>query len=346
MWNLTFSIHDLLKIEVNVKGPVGLGAGLKYSYFETELNGDADIILNIGKFNPSNSGCSILSHKYHIKDNYFYCREKGKRGNWELEVFGFESGKTVINFNGKNSGIKGMMFPTFLSQEFLMPFIEYKLALQGCLLLHSGAISEKSGAFVLVGRMGSFKTTLIMDFIRRANFSYLGDDRIIMKGNRVLCFPTSLFLFNFMLSNNSTEHRSLINNFHLLYNIFKNNDSKDTHIISSANLKCLIFLSKTSNNEFNINELPSDIGIRKLVENNKLEMVSSMSQTPAENFYKYVLFYSIIFPDNSLATYWEASIRKLSEGLCLSPMYEACLPKKYSIDVYKKFYESIQGGFL
>lgn len=342
MWNLAYNIHDLVKININGTGPEGLGAGLKYSFFKSERNNDPDIILNIGKFYPSNYDCHILSHKYYVKNNYFYCKDKGKAAKWELEVFGFETGKTVINFNGKNSGIKGKLFPAFLAQEFLLPFIEYKLAQKGCLLLHSGAVSKNRGGFIFAGRMGSFKTTLIMDLIRRGNFSYLGDDRVIIDGDSIICFPTSLFLFDFMLRNGLTEKRNLINNFHLLYHLLNSDKPKNVQICSFTHQRGIVFISRNDIAETVITNLTRDTGINKLKNNNKLELTNSIPSSPSEHFFKYTLFYSLIFPDNSLSNYWINLKDKLMDSLQEIPMYEIRMPKNYNIEIYNDIYQFLE----
>ncbi len=70
MWHLYYNIHDLLSLEICGNNGLDRGKGLRYSFFETEKADNPDIILRIGKFTPSNQGCEVVGHKYHIKDNY------------------------------------------------------------------------------------------------------------------------------------------------------------------------------------------------------------------------------------------------------------------------------------
>lgn len=63
---------------------------LEFSFFEVDAIGNPDIILNIGKFTPSNNDCYLIDHKYHIKENYLYCKDFSGKAKWEVEILGFE----------------------------------------------------------------------------------------------------------------------------------------------------------------------------------------------------------------------------------------------------------------
>jgi len=343
MWHLNYNIHDLLKIRVTGNERFDLGRKLKYLFFEGEEEiEDPNIVLNIGKFNPSNENCDIVAHKYYIKENYFYCKDKGKRIKWEVEILGFENGKTVVNFNGKDSGLKGIIFPTFLAQEFLIPLIEYKLAKKNYFLLHAGAVSRNSNAYIFTGRPGAYKTTLIMDFIRRTHFDFLGDDRVIVKKEKVLCFPTSLFLFEFMLKNMSTEKRSLFDNIHLFKQILIKKYEYNVPLIDSSKLKSLFFISRVDRTNVNKIELTLKRGIDKLVVNNKAEYVTSTPRIPSSQFYKYILVYSLVFPDNELAKHWIVLRKGLEKILKDVPMYEIEMPHRYDLGVFNDVSKLIQ----
>jgi hypothetical protein len=342
MWHLNYNIHDLLKIRVTGNERFDFSRRLKHSFFESEEEvNDLDIILNISKFKPSNKDCNIIAHRYHVKENYFYCKDKGKKMKWEIEIFGFEEGKTVVNFNGNDSGLKDILFPTFLAQEFLIPLIEYKLAQKNYFLMHAGAISKNSNAYMFAGRPGAFKTTLIMDFIRRANFDFLGDDRIIINKGGVLCFPTSLFLFEFMLKNMSTEKRTLLDNIRLFKHILIGKQENNVPIITNSKPKALFFVSRANRNAVNLSEITLKEGIDKLVINNKAEFVTSTPTEPSGQFYKYMLVYSLLFPDNRIANHWDRLKEGLEEVFEGVPMYEIAMPYEYSLEVFNKICDLI-----
>ena len=343
MWHLNYNIHDLLRIRVNGNKRFDLTKNLKYAFFEVgEDVDDPDIILNIGKFKPSSKDSVIIAHKYHVKENYCYCKDNGKKMKWEVEIFGFEEGKTVINFSGKDSGLKGIIFPSFLAQEFLIPLIEYKLTQKNCFLLHAGAVSKNSDTYIFAGRPGAYKTTLTMDFIRKANFEFLGDDRIIINKEKILCFPTSLFLFEFMLKNMSTEKRSLLNNIRLFKHILMRKYENDIPIITNSKPKALFFVSRADRNDVNISETTLKEGIDKLVVNNKAEFVTSTPITPSGQFYKYMLVYSIMFQNNKLAKHWDALRNGLEGALKGVPRYEIKMPREYDLRVFDEVLKFVE----
>ena len=180
---LNYNIHNILRFKMVVNRRLGLMRLLnpEYSFFEVNRIEDPDIILNIDKFTPSNDNCYLIDNKYHIKDNYFYCKDSEGKAKWEVEILGFEDGKTTINFDGTVFGLQSILIPEFLSQSLLLrPLIEYKLAKKGYFLIHSGAISKDNHAYLLEGRGGAFKTTLAMDFVRRKGFDFFSDDRVII----------------------------------------------------------------------------------------------------------------------------------------------------------------------
>jgi hypothetical protein len=345
MWHLNYNIHDLLKISVTGNERFDLGRKLKWVSFEDdEGTDDPDIVLNIGKFEPSNKNCDIIAHKYHIKKNYFYCKDKGKKIKWEVEIFGFEEGKTVINFDGKDSGLKGILFPSFLAQEFLIPLIEYMLVQKNYFLLHAGAVSKNSNAYIFTGRPGAYKTTLIMDFIRRANFNFLGDDRIIVNKGKVLSFPRMLFFFEFMLKNMPTEECSFFDKARSFkYFISKKKYETNVPLINSSELKALFFVSRADRKNVNKTKLSLKKGVYKLIVNNKAEYVTSTPTIPSGQFYKYMLVYSLVFPNNRLAKHWDVMMEGLEEVLKGMPMYVIEMPYGYDLRVFDEVMKFVEG---
>ena len=125
-----YNIHNIIKFRILRDSEYGLRdlINLKFSFFEVnEKIDNPDITLNIGKFVPSNEDCYLVDHKYHVKDDYFYCKDAEGKAEWEMEILGFRKEETIINFNGKISGFQSFMNPDFLAQNLLLRIIEYKL---------------------------------------------------------------------------------------------------------------------------------------------------------------------------------------------------------------------------
>lgn len=333
MKELNYNIHDLLSIKLFYSGKEDPTANLRYSYFATpECPGSPDIIINIGSFKPSIEGAENIAHRYWIRDNYFYCRERGSQSKWEMEITGFEKGTTAINFSGRYHGIRGLVFPTFMAQEFLMPIIEYKLAKKKHFLIHGGAVCQENAGFIFTGRPGVWKTSLLLDLMRTNKYSFLGDDRIILseKGN-ILSFPTSLFLFHYNLKNSRNEERNLLDNFSLLIRTLTNKAEKGlVHPApESKSFKKIFFVSRVTDKNYQLRSVTLEEGLEKIILNNMAETVESTKKSPAGQYFNYVQMYSLIFPENDLRIHYDRMREGIREIIKDIPLNEITLPFRY-----------------
>jgi len=340
---LNYNIHNILKIKIvrDKKKDFLKDLNLPFSYFETEEEIDnPDIILNIGKFTPSNNDCYIVDYNYYIKDNYIYCKDFGGTARWEMEIFGFEEGRTVINYDGKVFG-KESFYPFYLPQNFiLLPLIEYKLAQKNYFLIHAAGISDKEGnAYILIGRPGSFKSTLTMDFVRREGFNWLGDERVIISGDKILSFPTLLITFNFKCKYlTSEEFGGLLDKIRFIKYLYHNSNYKNCNIKIEkiSKLKFLFFISRTNSKIFQKEVIPIEEAIDKLVENNRAEMI-------LQQFYKYMLAYSFIFPESQIARYLDYLRQNLRTIITNKIMLSIEIPQKYNLNIQNEILSALGG---
>lgn len=337
---LNYNIHDLLKfqIERDKKRDFMRDLNLEFSFFEVEDMDEPDVVLNIGKFTPSNNDCYLIDHKYHIKDNYLYCKDAGGRARWEVEILGFENGATTINYNGRVLGSEAL-FPDRVPQSIILqPLIEYKLGKKGYLLIHSAGISDNNNGYVLAGRPSAFKSTLTMDFVRRARFKWLGDDRVIIHKDKVLSFPISPITIDFKCKYLPTEEfRGFFDKIHFVKYIHHNIDCKscDASIAESSTLGALFFIARTNREVIKKRRVRLEEAVNKLVENNRAEMMLL-------HFYKYMLAYSFVFPNSKIAAYWDDLRNTLKEILKKIPIYEIEIPEKYDLDVFNEIHKFVE----
>ncbi len=336
---LNYNIHDILKFQIvrEKRGDFLKDLNLPFSFFETEEEIDnPDIILNIGEFTPSNNNCYIVDHKYYIKENYLYCKDSGGTANWEVEISGLDEDKTVVNYKGKVKG-REILFPDRIPQfNILKPLIEYRLYKRGYFLIHAAGISNNDKGYVLAGRPGAFKSTITMDFVRKAGFKYLGDDNVIIDGDKIFSFPINPISIQFKIEYLKTEEfQRIIDRIHLIRYLYKNNNYKicSELIVKSSQLEALFFAART-NNSIIIEKRDVNLGnsIDKLIENNKAEMM-------LEYFYKYMLAYSFVFPESRIVRYWDSL--KVNLGILLKglPIYEIEIPRKYNLNIFDRVYK-------
>ena len=349
MQTLNYNIHDILRFKIIRDTGHGLRdmINLKFSFFEVDDVDNPDITLNIGKFTPSNENCYLVDHKYHIKENYFYCKDSEGKGKWEVEIAGFEDGHTMINFDGCISGFQSIINLDFIAQNSLLRVIEYKLAKKGYFLAHAAGISKNGEAYVLAGRGGTFKTSLCMDFIRRAGFEFLGDDHVILHKDMIFSFPMGLRVFDFTCGHLPNEESwNISNRIGFGRYLWDKRGKRDNSIEISkvSKLKSLFFIVRTKKEGISKRKIILKEAVDRLVTNNRLEDFISLGGMGINSgpFLKYALSYSYIFPDGKIAREREESGTMLRNILENVSIYEIEIPYNYDSTVFNAVHRIIE----
>ena len=64
---LNYNVHDILRFQITRDNKYNLrDVSRMFSCFQVDRVDNPDIILNIGKFTPSNNDCYFIDYKYHI----------------------------------------------------------------------------------------------------------------------------------------------------------------------------------------------------------------------------------------------------------------------------------------
>ncbi|MBC2702251.1 MAG: hypothetical protein HF976_12775 [ANME-2 cluster archaeon] len=354
---LNYNIHDLLKFQIVLNKKFNLinYLNIEHRFFEVNNIDKPDIILNIDKFIPSNEDCYIVNDKYYIKENYFYCKDSEGRTRWEIEIFGFESGDMIINFDIQIPGVRSLLPILSAHILFLSSVIEYKLSNKGYFLIHSAGLGKDNKAFLLAGMGGAFKTTLAMDFTRKAGFGFFGDERVIFHDGQIWSYPIGLVSFDYMCRYLPTEKkRNFLDKINLVkhyLNYYHNLDKLNINISEMSDLSALFFIIKQSTRKsMTINEYDLEKAVDKLIINNKIEMnhvympnIKGISSNP---YFKYTLPYSFIFPESMVATHWDNMKNKLIDILKRVPIYEIEIPMEYDDVVFNDVRNNINSVFL
>ncbi len=320
-----------------------LNMDLAYFKVDNKIE-DPDIIINIGKFKPSNDGCFLVDNRCYIKHNYLYCKDIDGMVQWDVEIFGFEEGITTINFDynilNRNSFIPCLPIQNFLIEGLLF----YKLFRKGYFLIHSAGVCKNNFGILMAGRGGAFKTSLSMDFIRKKEYQFFGDDMVILNKNRILPFPISLVRFGFMLKNLPTENfRNRLDKIKMIKSIINNyNHLDNTYIAENSQINILLSITKRNElMELEVKKEPNKkIIIKKLIYSNQLEMSLHGSHMPkltgmtSNHFYRYLLSYNYIFPKSKLANYFYELEDELLETFKDVPIYEVDIPEKYNANIF------------
>lgn len=351
---LNYSIHNFITFQIvrEKRNDFVRDLNLPFSFFEigTEL-ASPDIVLNLGEFKRDNRNCYIVDHKYFIDNNYFYCNDSGGAGKWEMEIFNVEHGKTLINFDYKMLGPEAILSPDLLPQDIILrPLIEYKLSNKGYFLLHGAGICKNNYGYLLSGRGGSFKTSICMDLLRTSQFGFLGDDKIILSKNLDLfSCPTHINIFEYKKNNlqNETFRNSsgklaassfikYIDFIRFLQDSDSNRFTNYSYIKKSSKLNALILITRTNKNNISVNKVTSNYASTKLALNNLGDIIKGHTFKVFDSgqyYYKYILAYSHIYPNNSLLAYWEDLRNELCSMLRSIPCYEIEINQSYDCDV-------------
>ncbi|MDY9926309.1 hypothetical protein [Methanosarcina sp.] len=340
-----YNIHDIFKVIIINNTNCNFFEMLNYefSYFEVDFVENADMTINIGNFFPQNESCYVIDHKYHIKNNYLYCQDSAGKLKWETEINGFEYGKITININSlEKQTIFNLCLPlyTFLLEGMLM----YSLSNLGFHIIHAASISKDNKAVLLAGRGGSFKTSLVMDLVRELDYKYMSDDKIILHKNSAYSFPICIDKFNFMLNNMENEnYKNKLEKYTMLKSLLLEKDKivktkKYNFIENISSIEKLVFISKNKTSKVKLKKISdSEEIIKKLIENNRLELCLNGSHLPSltkmrtNPFYRYMLEYSYVYPQSGIAKYWENLTENLTQILNFNEVYEIQMPYKYDI---------------
>lgn len=348
---LTYNIHGALKVHIvrDRRRDWLRELNLPLSYFETGTQNDCpNITLNLEEFNPARQNSFVVDHKYHIDANYFYAEHAESRSAWKVEILGFEHGDTVINFDGSGRGLARALLPDFLGQNvYLRCLLQYKLTRLGRCMVHAAGVCKDGRAYVLAGRGGAFKTSLAMDLVRKAGFGFLGDDLVILHEKQALAFPWHRGIFDFRVDHLESEALGgSLDKLRLLryLHTFDSNLSVVDIPTKPVNVHALLLAVKTETSRVGVEQVPLEIAIPKLVSSIKMELMVSPQVLGMDTgvYFDYMQAYSFVFPDSSIACYWDDFSQALRNALQDIPVYKVTIPKTYSPDLFEQFHKVLE----
>jgi hypothetical protein len=311
---------------------------LPYSYFETDYIDKPDIILNLDDFTPQNKDCYVVDHKWHIKSDYIYCSEYIEKIKCDIEIIGLEKTRTIINASTNIRKVKQLFLPSVLPQIIvLQSIIQYKLLCKGFVSIHAAAVANEKGAIIFLGRGGTFKTTLSMDYVRNLNYKFLGDDRVIIDKNNVFSFPLFYKLFDYRINKMKTEDYSRFDKYnYLFFQRFNRHSGK--YIVNKANISSTYLIVKSNEKEMKAVEHQKSDVIAKTVNSHKMENIGGVGVMGiSKGLYDYFTAYSYVFPHSKIARYWYIYKSMLAKYLDADKYYEITLPKTYTDTTFQEF---------
>jgi len=333
MKTLQYNIHDWLRFSVSGASEVGLkDFNCRYSYFEVASNPWNDIEVVIREFEPDLIGTYIVDRKYFIKPNFVFFEDSDKGLRWKVQITGLNEAHTKIKvqYSRKNK----LKWPWCLFSDavlylyILQPLIEYKLSLKNIYLMHAAAVNKPSGAIILAGRGGTYKTTLASKMLS-AGHSLLGDDLVFFDRSQLYACPIQQQFFHYYWKKiKSEDELTFFNRIRLFaYLLFPFNGNLP---ISEPCIPKKLFLLRTQNRKGQARLIPckTDLALHKLSLNNKME------ETAYTDFkYKIGHFleaYSMVFPQYNYLQMHEDNYQTLVALLGNIPTQILDMPNSWS----------------
>jgi hypothetical protein len=335
MISANFDIHGVLKIKFRWKKYRAMlrDLDLKLNYFFVEDLNDPDIIVEIGPFKPNLVGCRVYERRFFVKEGFVYGVGGSWRTKWSVQIDGLDKDRLFMNIDGKLRSIRGLLAPNMLVSLLVLPLLEFKFFNKGYLLLHSGAVSKDGRGYLIVGRGGSAKTSIVMDLIRKYGYEYIGDDRVLVGSGIVLSFPTHIQTFEYLLNNAENEFMNFYEKLRLIAYLLKDRQVK-LKIAEKSLLAGVLFIIP-STKPYTVKCLNTGDATKKMVANMLMEHFETLKIVGLDISPTFECFtaYSAAYPNSSVAKFQENLLLQLESLLSELPIYEISIPLKYDEEI-------------
>lgn len=337
-----YNFHDILKMKVinGRKSIFDKYLDKPFYHYEVSKLENTDLSIFVGKVSPDKEDCFIVDGRYYIKKNYIFYENTYKYARWKVEIKGLESAKTEVNIQSNLPG--RVVFPG----ETIYSLIRYKLCLKGYPLIHGSGVGLNNQGYIFSARPGTGKTITTINLVKKG-FNYYSDDSVILGKKEFFGFIVPLNLrFTYDVEKLLGIHFSPSVKLQLfwkkmlyfltlkkisLFTTLRAEDVFKDAIKEKANITKIFVLTQGS--EFSVKKHPRREEItKKIFLNMWFESPELVSMQYAYNF---------VFPDNSLANFWNNTYESIFQNIGNTEYYEIILPFNYSHDIFERFYGEV-----
>lgn len=252
-----YNIYDLVSFElINNTGNLFLeNFNPEYKFFQSPIRTDNHF--------------KIIVHNK--KDNFFKKLRINNRC-WSIDIDSyFENG--ILNIFSENVGIKNYFSYIIFKNIYVRSLISLQLLIKNATLVHSCAFKINNRTYILAGRPGVFKTSILMDAIRRYSAEFIGEENCLIHDTKVYPFPLNIDSISYKIRFFSNENASSkMQKVKLGISILKNfrNSKHYIKISDPCKINNLIFLIKGS--EFSIRKTDINEILPYLIDNEFQEL--------------------------------------------------------------------------
>lgn len=333
MISADFNIHNILKIRFiwrRKRKPLLKDLDLKLNYFSAKEVDDPDITVEIGPYNPNLTGCRVYERRFFVKEGFVYAIGGNWRTKWAIQVSGLDEDKLFVKVNGSSRSIRGFLAPNMLVNVLLLPLLELKFLGKGYALLHSAAVSKNGKGYLIAGRGGSAKTSIIIDLIRKHGYEYVGDDRVLIGSGTVMSFPTHIQTFEYLIKNSENEFMDFFTKIRLAGYLLRNKPVKMK--VAEKSYLAGIFFVTPSTKPYVVKRLNARTSARKIMTNMLMEYfeMSKIIGLGISPIFECITAYSAAYPYSMVARFQEKLLLQVENEFSHLPVYEVSIPMKYS----------------
>lgn len=190
MKKLCYSIHDLIKIEIESPSEeIERFFEDQIGYFRFPLVEEANLCINfVDEIKPKGVLRYIGEGAAYDDEAFYLIDRSGRKANLPMDRFGQ---KKIEVFAERK------IYPMDLYDYVVAPFLRYQLVLQKMVFLHASSVSFQNKGILIPGWSQTGKTGLLLRFLEDKG-EYMGDDEgILAISGRLYAYPRPLNLANY-----------------------------------------------------------------------------------------------------------------------------------------------------
>jgi len=196
MFKENFNIHDLLRFQLINENTAGLFKSMnpEYEFFKVDNEVAPDFRISVSKALPSVDDKRPL--KYRFRKEYAF---------WKVEILEYENGFIDLTIIPCLKSVRKLFVYSALKNIYVRSLLYYCLIKKGYTLIHSSAVNVKDMAYIFVGRPGVFKTSIVMDLLRKPDVGFLGEENVLLKDGMIYPFPLNIQSLNHKIKKYKNE---------------------------------------------------------------------------------------------------------------------------------------------
>lgn len=270
-----------------------------------------------------------------------YSEIKYKRISWYVSI-SKEGKKVTCYVSPKDLGLRFLMPYLTLKNLYVRSLVMFYLLESDAALLHSCGFVYREKAIILAGRPGVFKTSILMDAIRRHNGLFLGEENTLVKDGVAYPFPLNHSSVSFKIKNYKDENAAgLIQKARLGINLissyYKGSNTFRTPVAKPTSINAICHVTK--GDCFSIRSVELEEVLNELIENEILEIdfppTHSLSGIKRNEF-------SSIISTKEFYDFKDKIEQVLRRNLVNARCYQITTPLDYELHITDRILEEIK----